>query len=134
MTTDNLKIDEISDYYNKGFMSGQQHNAPSEETIRKFDKLDMQIDKLKEGVDAIRVHLAKQDTVMEAILEQTKKTNGRVSCLEEYKPMLIDIKDERKEVRSKIVDYATRAVIFALVALIAGLAGGSAGKVLGLFR
>ena len=106
------------------------HDEPSPETLRHFDKLDMQFEKLSEGVETIKIHLEKQDVIMMQILDQTKKTNGRVSCLEEYKnqnfQFIEDLKEDKKDFKShwrNTVWDLFKVGVIAMISVVVGLMG-----------
>ena len=71
--------------YNRGFLAADKHTTPSKETERRLSALT-------ESVKDIPVRLAhiddKQESMgatLDAILTQTKATNGRVNRLEMWK-------------------------------------------------
>lgn len=126
---------QYKEYYKENPVGN--HYPPSDETLRFMKKQEKINELLVAGITEIKVHLAKQDEKLTAIHEQVIRTNGRVTENENFRKengdFLQSMKEERKEIKSKFMDYVIRALVFGLIALIAGLAGGSVEKVIGLF-
>lgn len=67
--------DAVAHIYSLGVAEGKKHSTQSPETKSKFDFIEHEIKDLKDGITAVK-EMGKE------ILEQVKKTNGRVTALE----------------------------------------------------
>jgi hypothetical protein len=101
------------------------HFIPSQETLRFMDRQEKTNQSLIKGMESINVKLTGMSEKMDAIHEQVKKTNGRVTKNEEFRTnndeFIVSLKQKHNYNSSKIIDYAWK-IGFLIFALLVGLA------------
>ena len=127
-----LDPDEQSVIYHKGFQAGQEHSVPSSDT-KEFMKEQREINQV------IRDALIRIEETAKNTLEQAKKTNGRVTKLEdekiafdiEYLGMLKEKKQEDTNDKQAVRGFILK---FVAVGSLLALLGTNAKEIISLFK
>lgn len=85
--------------YNKGFQAGREHIEPSQTTLNKFEDVNKSLSDLTKKIDKIYFCMFGLEEDKQAgllfmvneIREQTKKTNGRVTKIENWKAGIVAV-------------------------------------------
>lgn len=89
------QIDKDYIVYQQGFQAGQNHSLPSPKTMDMFTQLSNSLKDLSYEVKTISDAIHNKDTgimkILGEISEQTKKTNGRVNKIENWKAGIVAI-------------------------------------------
>ena len=81
--------------YQQGFQAGQNNSLPSPKTQEMFNQLNSTIKDLGFEIKSINNAIHNEDTgimkILKEISEQTKKTNGRVNKIENWKAGIVAV-------------------------------------------
>jgi hypothetical protein len=98
------------------------HNNPSSETLRRFERLDMQIDKITEGVTNIQIHLTKQDDKLEVIHSELKGNIEIVdrhdAWINSHKDFIDTLEETKKDNSKRLWDYVWKIGVGVIIILL----------------